>query len=101
MPEGYLPARGDAARRRRASRTPDAEPAMPPSPADTPTLDAETSVRPELLYLLHGDPAELAEACAVLRPADIAEALTRLAPDAGAKVMAALPFDLAVDVFDQ
>jgi len=74
---------------------------MHPSPPDAPVLDAETSVRPELLYLLHGDPAELAEACAALRPADIAEALTRLAPDAGAKVMAALPFDLAVDVFDQ
>ena len=55
---------------------------------------------PELLYLLHGDPAELAEALAGMRAADIAEALHELKPDAAAKVMAALPFDLAVQVFD-
>jgi magnesium transporter len=60
-----------------------------------------TPVSPELLYLLHGDPVELAEACASLRAADIAEALRDLAPDAAAKVMAALPFDLAVQVFDE
>jgi magnesium transporter len=56
---------------------------------------------PELLYLLHHDPAELAEALAGLRAADIAEALTELPPEAGAKVMAALPFDAAVEVFDE
>jgi len=56
---------------------------------------------PELLYLLHGDPTELAEALAGMRPADIAEALRELQPDAAAKVMAALPFDLAVQVFDE
>jgi len=56
---------------------------------------------PELLYLLHGDPSELAEALAGMRPADIAEALRELQPDAAAKVMAALPFDLAVQVFDE
>jgi len=55
----------------------------------------------ELLYLLHGDPADLAEALAGLRPADIAEAVVDLAPDAAAKVMAALPFDLAVQVLDE
>ena len=55
----------------------------------------------ELLYLLHGDPAELDEALAGLRAADIADALRDLAPDAAAKVMAALPFDLAVQVFDE
>ena len=55
---------------------------------------------PELLYLLHGDPAELREALLGLRAADIAEAIRQLAPDAAAKVMAALPFDLAVQVFD-
>lgn len=54
----------------------------------------------ELLYLLHGDPAELSEACAGLRAADIAEPLRDLAPEVAAKVMAALPFDMAVEVFD-
>jgi magnesium transporter len=58
-------------------------------------------ISPELLYLLHGDPAELAEACIGLRAADIAEALRDLAPEPAAKVMAALPFDLAVQVFDE
>lgn len=55
---------------------------------------------PELLYLLHGDPSELSEALAGMRAADIAEALRNLRPDAAAKVMAVLPFDLAVQVFD-
>ena len=56
---------------------------------------------PELLYLLHGDPQELAEALADTRAADVAEALRGLPPDAGAKVLASLPFDLAVAVFDE
>jgi magnesium transporter len=56
---------------------------------------------PELLYLLHGDPAELTEALAGLRAADVAEALRDLPPDASAKLMAAIPFDLAVQVFDE
>jgi magnesium transporter len=56
---------------------------------------------PELLYLLHGDPEDLAEALATMRPADVAEALRDLHPDASARVMAALPFDLAVQVFDE
>src|SRR6478672_3305557 len=56
---------------------------------------------PELLYLLHGDPTDLAEALATMRAADVAEALRDLHPDAAAKVMAALPFDLAVQVFDE
>jgi magnesium transporter len=56
---------------------------------------------PELLYLLSGDPAELNEMVAGLRPADIAELLRRLRPEAAAKVIAALPFDLAVQVFDE
>src|SRR5712691_12232556 len=56
---------------------------------------------PELLYLLHGDPADLADACAGMRAADIAEALRDLEPDVAAKVMAALPFDLAVQAFDE
>ncbi|HSQ30647.1 MAG TPA: magnesium transporter [Gemmatimonadaceae bacterium] len=56
---------------------------------------------PELLYLLHGDPAELAETLAGMRAADVAEALGDLPPGGAAKVLAALPFDLAVQVFDE
>ena len=67
---------------------------MPVSGDRTPTV-------PELLYLLHGDPTDLAEALVGMRAADVAEALRDLHPDAAAKVMAALPFDLAVQVFDE
>lgn len=56
---------------------------------------------PELLYLLHGDPTDLAEALAGMRAADVADALRELRPEAASKVMAALPFDLAVQVFDE
>ncbi|MEP6991999.1 MAG: magnesium transporter [bacterium] len=55
---------------------------------------------PELLYLLHGDPDDLAEALAAMRAADVADGLRDLGPDAAAKVMGALPFTLAVEVFD-
>ena len=65
------------------------------------TDGGRTSAPPELLYLLHGDPSELAEALAGMRAADVAEALRELGSEAGAKVMAALPFDLAVQVFDE
>ena len=43
----------------------------------------------------------LHEALGELRGPDIAEALRELPPDAAAKVMASLPFDLAVAVFDE
>ena len=56
---------------------------------------------PELLYLLHGDPAELTETLVGMRVADIAEALRDLPSGGAAKVLAALPFDLAVQVFDE
>ena len=56
---------------------------------------------PELLYLLSGDPAELAEMLSAMRPADVAEALSRLHPDAAAQLIKALPFDLVVQVFDE
>ena len=56
---------------------------------------------PELLYLLHGDSAELSEALSQMRAEDIAVALRDLPPDASGKVMAALPFDVAVKVFDE
>lgn len=56
---------------------------------------------PELLYLLSADPAELAETVAPLRGADIAEALNHLDPEGAARVVANLPFDLAVEVLDE
>src|SRR5262249_42791250 len=64
-------------------------------------MDTTQQSAPELLYLLHGDPADLAQAARSFRAADIAEALTRLPPDSSAKVLDALPFDLTVQVFDE
>ena len=56
---------------------------------------------PELLYLLHDDPADLAGVLTGMRAADVAEALRDLPATAAAKVMAVLPFGLAVEVFDE
>ena len=56
---------------------------------------------PELLYLLSGDEEDFLEACADLRPADIAEALNELPEEAAARIVAALPFHRAVEVFDE
>jgi magnesium transporter len=69
-------------------------------PSNT-TERAASKTSAELLYLLHGDPIELAQALEGLRAADVAEALEELTPDAAAKLMAVLPFDLAVQVFDE
>jgi magnesium transporter len=55
----------------------------------------------ELLYLLAGDPPELGELLAALQSADIADLLDELPPDAAARVVAAMPFDLAVQLFDE
>ncbi|MEP6491115.1 MAG: magnesium transporter [bacterium] len=65
----------------------------------TPTNTERPSA--ELLYLLHGDPAELEAAIAGMRPVDLADALRDLSADAGAKVIAVLPFDLAVQILDE
>ncbi|HEY0779658.1 MAG TPA: magnesium transporter [Gemmatirosa sp.] len=65
----------------------------------SPVAAADSS--PELLYLVHRDPEELADACSTMRPADVAESLLGLPPDAGAKVLGALPFDLAVQTLDE
>jgi magnesium transporter len=62
---------------------------------------APARLTPELLYLLLGDPSDFQAAIAGARAADIAEALVQLSPDAGARVIAALPFDFAVQVFDE
>ena len=67
----------------------------------TPTLDEAVKPTPELLYLLIGDPVELAAVLREMQPPDVAEALRELEPAAAAKVMAALPFDLAVQIFDE
>lgn len=56
---------------------------------------------PDLRALAAGDPQELQHAVAGMRPADLAEALDRLPSAAAAKVLAALPFELAVQVFDE
>ena len=66
-----------------------------------PTVAPSHPTAPELLYLLHGDAGDLAEALTGMRAADVAEALRDLPPAASAKVMAALPFELAVEVFDE
>jgi magnesium transporter len=55
---------------------------------------------PELLYLLAGDPVEFAQIAAGMQVADMAEAVNALSPEAAARVLAALPFDLAVEVLD-
>jgi magnesium transporter len=60
-----------------------------------------TSANAQLLYLLHQDPTELMEELSQLRAEDIAEGLRDLPTDAAAKVMAAMPFDRAVEVFDE
>ena len=64
-----------------------------------PTLPAPPS--PELLYLLSGDEEDLLAACENLRPADVAEALNKLPVEAAARVVSALPFDLAVQLLDE
>jgi magnesium transporter len=55
---------------------------------------------PADLYRLHDDPVALAALARRLRAADIGDALTRLPPAEAAAVVAALPFDLAVQAFD-
>jgi magnesium transporter len=63
--------------------------------------NVNTPATPELLYLLHGDPAELSETLASMRAPDVAEALRQLEPHVAAKVMASMPFDFSVQVFDE
>src|SRR6266480_3241014 len=64
-------------------------------------IEIPTHTVAQLLYLVHSDPEELQEALGELRAPDIAEALKELPPEAAAKVMASLPFDLTVQVFDE
>jgi len=60
-----------------------------------------TPPSPELLYLLCGDEEDFEAACRDFLPADIAEALNDLPVEAATRVMAALPFHRAVQVFDE
>jgi magnesium transporter len=60
-----------------------------------------TPPSPELLYLLAGDEEDLLAAIENLRPADVAEALNQLPVAAAARVVAALPFELAVQLLDE
>ena len=55
---------------------------------------------PELLSLLSGKPSEFAKVVADMQAADFVEALRDLTPVAAGRVIAALPFDLAVQVLD-
>jgi magnesium transporter len=48
-----------------------------------------------------GDPQALAHAVSQMRAPDLAEELERLPPRSAAQVLAALPFDLAVQLFDE
>ena len=55
---------------------------------------------PELLYLLSGDPADFHELIRGMQAADITDVLHKLSPAAAGRVLAALPFDLAVQIID-
>ncbi len=55
----------------------------------------------EFLYLLAGDQEDFVAACTDLLPADIAESLNDLPTEAAARVVGALPFHLAVQLFDE
>ena len=64
-------------------------------------MAAADAPSPELLYLLSGDEDDFLEASRDMQPADIAEALSQLPPEGAARVVRALPFHLAVQVFDE
>jgi magnesium transporter len=65
------------------------------------TAEAPAELTPEYLYLLSGDADDFAAAVADLRAADLAVPLNQLPVEAAAKVLAALPFALAVQLFDE
>jgi Mg/Co/Ni transporter MgtE len=65
-------------------------------------MSATASLKtPTLRALADGDPKELARVVSTMRPADLAEEIDRLTAESAARVLAALPFDLAVQVFDE
>ena len=70
---------------------------MPAAASPPPTAPSART----LLKLVDGDPAALIDALAGMRAPDIAEALRDLPDVAGARVMAVIPFSVAVEVFDE
>ena len=62
---------------------------------------APPRLTPEFLYLLSGDADDFAAATTDLRAVDIAEALNHLPVEAASRVVGALPFELAVQLFDE
>jgi len=64
-------------------------------------MTAPPSLTPELLYLLSGDEDDFIAACAEYRAVEIAEALNGLPLEAAARVVTALPFQLAVQLLDE
>jgi magnesium transporter len=55
----------------------------------------------EVLFLLAGDPDDIAAACADLLPVDIADGINDLPIEGGVRVLTAIPFHLAVQVVDE
>jgi len=55
----------------------------------------------EVLFLLAGDPDDIASACADLLPVDIADGINDLPVEGGVRVLTAIPFHLAVQVVDE
>ena len=73
----------------------------PGGPTHMESPSAPPELTPEFLYLLSGDADDFAAATADLRAVDIAEALNHLPVEAAARVVGALPFELAVQLFDE
>jgi magnesium transporter len=66
--------------------------------ASTALAEAPTAQK---LYEAASNPAELEQLVAPLRAADVAEFLNQLSPQRASKVLANLPFDVAVDVLNE
>jgi magnesium transporter len=71
---------------------------MTSSPATVPPVPELT---PEILQLLAGDPEDLQQVCAAYQPADVAVALRGLPASTAASIIATLPFEYVVQVFDK
>jgi magnesium transporter len=69
----------------------EADPAAPGTP---------TPATSQLLYLLSGDPSELAQAVDGMQAGEVADALDELPPDAAGRVLASLPFARALQVLE-
>ena len=65
------------------------------------TAQEPVSCTPELLHLLRRDPEDLREFLETVRAPDLAEALRDVEPDLAAEVVGLLPFERAVELFDE